>query len=66
MVKEPIDLSVTATGAYNKMLEHIRVHRYYMGIEQQREVPYPEAVLDWYQTVSVSYTHLTLPTSDLV
>ena len=31
--------------------EHIAVHRYFMGIEQQREIPEPEAIADWYDNV---------------
>lgn len=45
------DLRVTIPGQYPKLLEHIEVHRYYMGIEQQREIPYEEAVTHWYDTV---------------
>lgn len=42
------DLRVTVPGRYREILEHIDVHRYYMGLEQQREVPYEEAVLHWF------------------
>lgn len=45
------DLTVTAPGAYRTLEEHIRVHRHYMGLEQQREIPYEEAVVHWYDTV---------------
>ncbi len=45
------DLSVTCAGQYQKLLEHIEVHRHFMGIEQQREIPYEEAVIHWYDTV---------------
>ncbi|MFZ0548126.1 MAG: universal stress protein [Candidatus Promineifilaceae bacterium] len=45
------DLSVTVPGQYQKLLEHIEVHRYYMGIEEQREIPYEEAVVHWYDFV---------------
>lgn len=45
------DLSVTVPGQYQAILEHIDVHRYYLGLEQQREVPYEEAVTHWYDTV---------------
>jgi len=51
LIKEPINLSVTVAGAYEKILEHISVHRYYMGIDEKREVPYSEAVVSWYQKV---------------
>ncbi len=46
-----IDLKVTCPGRYHSLLEHIDVHRYYMGIEQQREIPFPEAVSHWYEHV---------------
>jgi len=45
------DLSVTVPGQYAKLFAHIEVHRYFMGIEQQREIPYQEAVAHWYETV---------------
>lgn len=38
-------------GKYKILLEHIAVHRYFLGIEQQREVPYEEAVASWYDRV---------------
>ncbi len=46
-----VDLTVTAPGMYDELLDHISVHRYFMGIEQEREIPYAEAVVDWYETV---------------
>ena len=45
------DLSVTIPGQYRLLEEHIQVHRYFMGLEQQREIPYEEAVAHWYDTV---------------
>lgn len=45
------DLRVTVPGKYPRLEEHIEVHRYFMGNEQQREVPYEEAVTHWYDTV---------------
>jgi hypothetical protein len=38
-------------GRYRTLLEHIAVHRYFMGLALQREIPYEEAVADWYDTV---------------
>ncbi|HOD73286.1 MAG TPA: hypothetical protein PKM13_01935 [Candidatus Bipolaricaulis anaerobius] len=38
-------------GKYKILLEHIAVHRYFLGIEQRREVPYEEAVASWYDRV---------------
>lgn len=45
------DLQLTAHLAYKELYEHISVHRYYMGLEQKREIPYEEAVTHWYDTV---------------
>ncbi len=53
-----VDLSVTVPGQYEKLLEHIQVHRYFMGIDYQRDVSYLEAVGHWYDVV---YTSITEP-----
>lgn len=45
------DLTVTAPGKYQILEEHIAVHRYFMGLEQKREIPYDEAVMHWYDVV---------------
>jgi nucleotide-binding universal stress UspA family protein len=45
------DLRVTAPGAYRVLDEHIQVHRYYMGQNEQREVSYEEAAAHWYDVV---------------
>lgn len=45
------NLEVTEPGQYSKLLEHISVHRYFMGIEQERYIPYGGAVEHWYDRV---------------
>jgi nucleotide-binding universal stress UspA family protein len=45
------DLSVSVAGQYRALAEHIDMHRYFMGLEQEREIPYAEAVTHWYDTV---------------
>ncbi len=45
------NLQLTFPGLYKTLLEHINVHRHYMGNEQQREIPWDEAVRDWYENV---------------
>jgi len=45
------DLSITVPGQYAKLLEHIEIHRHFMGLELQRHIPYQEAVKHWYETV---------------
>jgi nucleotide-binding universal stress UspA family protein len=45
------ELSVTVPGQYVVIEEHIAVHRYFMGIEQQREITSTDAITDWYDNV---------------
>jgi len=45
------DLGVSVPGQYRALEDHIEVHRYYMGLEQEREVPYEEAIVHWYNEV---------------
>ena len=51
------DLKVTAPGQYDKLLEHINVHRYFMGLDEQRDVSEEEAVTHWYDTVYLPVVH---------
>jgi hypothetical protein len=45
------DLTVTVPGQYEVIVEHISVHRYFMGIDQQHDISYEEAVTDWYDNI---------------
>jgi len=45
------DFNVTAPGQYEKLNEHIAVHRYYQCEDEQCEVSEQSAVLDWYDNV---------------
>ncbi len=47
------DLSVSVPGQYRELEDHIAAHRYLMGVEEEREIPYELAVADWYDTVYV-------------
>ncbi len=38
-------------GKYRVLLEHIDVHRYFLGLEQGRHIPYEDAVVSWYDRV---------------
>ena len=46
-----IDLSLKRIENYPLLAEHINVHQYYMGIDQNREVSFDDAALDWYDHV---------------
>ncbi len=52
------NLLVTAPGQYQKLIEHITVHRFFLGENQRREIPYPEAVADWYDSVYLPIAQL--------
>jgi hypothetical protein len=45
------DIRVTTPGQYQRLLEHIDVHRWYLGVERNSEVPYADAVTSWYDNV---------------
>ena len=45
------DIRFTIAGGYEQLLEHIAVHRYFMGIDEQRDVDEAEAVTHWYNTL---------------
>lgn len=45
------NLLMTFCGHYRVLLEHIEVHRYFMGVDLQREISYEEAVAHWYDEV---------------
>ena len=38
-------------GGYARLIEHIAVHRYFLGEEQQRKIPWEEAVTSWYDNL---------------
>jgi len=42
---------LTIAGGYKQLIEHIAVHRYFMGLDLRRDVSEEEAVGHWYDTV---------------
>ena len=45
------DIRLTMPGDYVRLLEHIRMHRFFLETDQSRSVPWSEAVADWYDNV---------------
>jgi hypothetical protein len=45
------DFRFSIPGQYEKVLEHINVHRYYMGMQKGRPIDDREAVIGWYREV---------------
>ena len=44
-------IEFTLPGGYCKLLEHIDVHRWFLGEQSPTDVSYPVAVTDWYDEV---------------
>lgn len=44
-------IEASLPGQYEKLSEHISVHRWYLGEQRHAEVPYHEAALSWYDQV---------------
>jgi len=53
------DIEFTIGGGYRRLLEHVAVHRYFMGLEQQQYIPEDDAVCDWYD-------HLYVPMARII
>lgn len=49
--ESPDDFRITTPNGYERLADHISVHRYYRGIETGRPVPWEEAVTSWRDTV---------------
>ena len=50
-IRPDAQIDLTVPDGYSRMLEHIAVHHYFMGLDQQRDIPEEEAVAHWYDTV---------------
>jgi hypothetical protein len=46
-----VNIKLTIPDGFDRMLEHIAVHRYFMGLDLKRDITEEEAVLHWYDTV---------------
>jgi hypothetical protein len=44
-------VSLTTPGLYDKLIEHIDVHRWYLGEQREQEVPLEDAVVSWYDKI---------------
>jgi hypothetical protein len=45
------NIQLTIPDGFDRMLEHIAVHRYFMGLDWKRDISEEEAIRDWYETV---------------
>jgi hypothetical protein len=50
-IRPQANIKLTIPDGFERMLEHIAVHRYFMGLDLKRDVSEEEAVAHWYDTV---------------
>ncbi|MCJ7722644.1 MAG: hypothetical protein MUP03_00780 [Anaerolineales bacterium] len=50
-IRPKAKIKLTIPDGFSRMLEHIGVHRYFMGIDLQRDISEGEAITHWFDTV---------------
>ncbi len=45
------NIKLTIPDGFDRMLEHIAVHRFFMGLDLKRDISEEEAIMHWYDTV---------------
>jgi hypothetical protein len=50
-LRKDANIKLTILDGFDRMLEHIAVHRYFMGLDLKRDISEEEAVVHWYDTV---------------
>jgi hypothetical protein len=50
-IRPKAKIKITIPGGFDRMLEHIAVHRYFMGLDLKRDISEEEAVAHWYDKV---------------
>jgi hypothetical protein len=50
-IRPHANIKTTIPDGFERMLEHIAVHRYFMGLDLKRDISEEEAVAHWYDTV---------------
>ena len=59
------NIKLTIPDGFDRMLEHIAVHRYFMGLDLKRDISEQEAVTDWYDNVYMPIIHVIRETNIL-
>jgi hypothetical protein len=59
------NIKVTIPDGFDRMLEHIAVHRYFMGLDWKRDISVEEAVAHWYDNVYMPIVHVIRETEIL-
>jgi hypothetical protein len=45
--RRPDEFRTTEPNGYERLVDHINVHRHFRGINERREIPWPDAVVSW-------------------
>src|SRR5215207_4594719 len=59
------NIKLTIPDGFDRMLEHIAVHRYFMGLDWKRDISEEEAIKHWYETVYMPIVHVIRETEIL-
>jgi hypothetical protein len=59
------NIKLTIPDGFDRMLEHIAVHRYFMGLDLQRDISEEEAIADWYDRVYMPVVNVIRETNIL-
>lgn len=59
------NIKLTIPDGFDRMLEHIAVHRYFMGIDWKRDISEEEAIIHWYDNVYLPVIHVIRETDIL-
>jgi hypothetical protein len=51
VLRPDAEVETTLLGGYDRLIEHIAVHRYFMGLERGVAIPEADAVKHWYDTL---------------
>ena len=64
-MKPDANIKLTIPDGFDRMLEHIAVHRYFMGIDWKRDISEEEAIAHWYDNVYMPVIHVIRATDIL-
>jgi hypothetical protein len=59
------NIKLTIPDGFDRMLEHIAVHRYFMGLDWKRDISEEEAIRHWYETVYMPIVNIIRETGIL-
>jgi hypothetical protein len=59
------NIKLTIPDGFDRMLEHIAVHRYFMGLDLKRDISEEETIRHWYETVYMPIVNIIRETGIL-